>query len=83
MSAYPTKFALLAMCDAASIKVFHINAEWARESRRNGGSTPRVGWYFWTCSPGCLPDSDAFGPYESTLAALRAAYDMEMIGDTP
>jgi len=31
------------------------------------------GWYFWFCSPGCLPDSDPFGPYESETDAQNAA----------
>jgi hypothetical protein len=31
------------------------------------------GWYFWFCFPGCLPDSDPRGPYQSETAALEAA----------
>jgi hypothetical protein len=31
------------------------------------------GWYFWYCFPGCLPDSDPHGPYESEDEALAAA----------
>jgi hypothetical protein len=34
-----------------------------------------VGWYYWFCFPGCMPDSDAFGPYPSEQAALDAARD--------
>jgi hypothetical protein len=32
-----------------------------------------AGWYYWFCLPGCMPDSDAFGPYDSEEAALEAA----------
>lgn len=31
------------------------------------------GWYWWTCSPGCLPDSDPFGPFETEAEALADA----------
>ena len=27
-------------------------------------------WYWWACLPGCLPDSDPNGPFESEEAAL-------------
>lgn len=32
------------------------------------------GWYAWHCEPGCLPDSDPFGPYETEEAASEAAW---------
>jgi len=35
--------------------------------------TKRTGWFYWYCFPGCLPDSDCFGPYDSEEAALDAA----------
>lgn len=31
------------------------------------------GWYYWYCFPGCLPDSDPVGPYDSADAARLAA----------
>lgn len=31
------------------------------------------GWYWWACSPGCLPDSEAVGPFDSMDAALANA----------
>lgn len=34
------------------------------------------GFYFWFCFPGCLPDSDPFGPFDSAEAALHAAREM-------
>jgi hypothetical protein len=30
------------------------------------------GWFYWYCLPGCMPDSDAIGPYESAAAAIAA-----------
>ena len=32
-----------------------------------------AGWYYWFCFPGCLPDSDAVGPYPTEQAAIDAA----------
>ncbi len=34
------------------------------------------GYYWWTCLPGCLPDSSPFGPYETEAAAIEAAQDI-------
>lgn len=31
------------------------------------------GWYWWTCCPGCLPDSEASGPFESEAEAIEDA----------
>lgn len=33
------------------------------------------GWYYWYCLPGCLPDSDPVGPFDSYEAALEDAQD--------
>jgi hypothetical protein len=38
-----------------------------------------VGFYFWFCYPGCLPDSDAYGPFASEKEALENA--REVFGD--
>lgn len=32
-----------------------------------------AGWYWWACLPGCLPDSDPIGPFETKEAALADA----------
>lgn len=37
--------------------------------------TEREGWWWWTCFPGCLPDSEAHGPFETGEAALADARD--------
>lgn len=28
------------------------------------------GWYWWSCQPGCLPDGDPVGPFDSEEAAI-------------
>lgn len=39
------------------------------------GEPMGTGWYWWTCFPGCMPDSDPFGPYETEAEALAAAQE--------
>mgnify|MGYP003678890411 CR=1 FL=1 len=33
------------------------------------------GWYWWSCLPGCLPDSDPMGPFPTEADALADALD--------
>lgn len=33
------------------------------------------GWYWWPCFPGCLPDSDPIGPFDTEAEALADARD--------
>jgi hypothetical protein len=33
------------------------------------------GWFYWYCQPGCLPDSEPFGPFESEELAKQDAID--------
>lgn len=32
-----------------------------------------LGWYYWYCFPGCLPDSDPMGPFDTEAEALADA----------
>lgn len=38
------------------------------------GDSP-AGYYYWFCFPGCIPDGDAMGPYNSTHEAIKACRD--------
>ena len=40
-----------------------------------------AGWYWWACFPGCLPDSDPFGPFETEAEALEDAQDFDGLCD--
>lgn len=31
------------------------------------------GWYWWACVPGCLPDSEPYGPFATEAEALANA----------
>jgi hypothetical protein len=50
-----------------AVEVFYADARLAREF---SGS---AGWYWWECYPGCLPDSDAFGPFPTSYRAYHDA----------
>ncbi len=39
------------------------------------------GWYWWTCLPGCLPDSSAMGPFATQREALADAQENAEIED--
>lgn len=32
-----------------------------------------AGFFWWACMPGCLPDGDASGPFDTSLAAYADA----------
>ncbi len=35
--------------------------------------TRGAGWYWWPCFPGCLPDGEAAGPFDTEAEALADA----------
>lgn len=35
--------------------------------------TTRTAWFYWFCFPGCLPDSEAMGPFATEADALADA----------
>lgn len=37
------------------------------------GKEVNPGWYWWPCFPGCVPDGEAIGPFDSEAAALADA----------
>ena len=36
---------------------------------------PGPGWYYWFCFPGCLPDGEPMGPFETEAEALADAQE--------
>jgi hypothetical protein len=55
----------------------NIEVFWANEgdlsSECYGGDPLPAGFYYWYCFPGCMPDSEPCGPYETEDEALAAA----------
>ena len=37
------------------------------------------GWYWWACFPGCLPDSEAIGPFATEAEAVADAQEQEIV----
>ena len=35
-----------------------------------------AGWYWWPCFPGCLPDGEPSGPFNTEAEALEDAQDI-------
>lgn len=58
---------------AASAEDTDYPATIGPELRRIAGML--AGWYHWTCFPGCLPDSEPAGPYDTEQAAIDASQD--------
>lgn len=52
------------------IEVFFAGGDDQPEA--GNGELPK-GWFWWSCTPGCRPESDAQGPYKTAAAAKRAA----------
>lgn len=56
-----------------NIEVFYAEAD-TLEAETPGEYLPE-GWYWWSCCPGCLPDGDAIGPFETEAEAEEDAQD--------
>lgn len=56
-----------------SFEVFHHQDDWANHP---GLQHLKTGWYWWPCSPGCLPDGEPSGPFPTAEGAY-----LDAIGD--
>ena len=61
-----------------SFEVFELDEQDAREwtEGREDEYEYEPGWYWWSCSPGCLPDGEASGPFMTIEAAQDDANDI-------
>tara|TARA_R100000306_G_scaffold45824_1_gene43645 strand:+ start:327 stop:677 length:351 start_codon:yes stop_codon:yes gene_type:complete len=61
-------------------EVFHVSSQEARYNSSLDEYTTvedtftEEGWYWWTCLPGCLPDSEPFGPFATEAEAIADAH---------
>ena len=47
---------------------------WMAESVKDGNDPAYCeGWYYWFCFPGCLPEGNASGPFDTEDLALSEA----------
>lgn len=59
----------------SAYEVFHHNEHVDGMIDDEGDIYPS-GWYWWSCFPGCMPDSDPFGPFNTSgLAEIDARGD--------
>lgn len=47
----------------------HFEVFWSDDIRDDENVPVAAGWFWWTCEPGCLPDSSAFGPFNTSRQA--------------
>ena len=63
--------------DSAERKSFNASSYTWTDSfgADDDGESMLPGWYWWTCLPGCLPDSEPFGPFDSPEEAEADAQE--------
>jgi len=63
--------------DAADIRQQWLDngfgADADEQELHDAGIPVSPGWYWWLCFPGCLPDSDPYGPFPTEQDALEDA----------
>ena len=57
--------------DNELLSTFKDKSEWSDDERDNPDGEP--GWYWWSCFPGCMPDSDPIGPFATEEEAINDA----------
>ena len=58
------------------VEVFYIDEATAPDfGIDDNGDLLKTGWYYWFCFPGCLPDSEPYGPFDNSNAAELAAQE--------
>ena len=58
---------------ATSYEIFHSTDYNDLERSEKEENKLAYGWYWWTCFPGCLPDSEPHGPFETEDEATADA----------
>jgi hypothetical protein len=58
-----------------SFEVFYMTEENIAEFNwvDDDGGARDPGWYWWACFPGCMPDGEPSGPYQSEAEAIDDA----------
>ena len=63
------------LADRNNIEVFQVPEDYQPEREGEPGSVVDSGWYWWSCCPGCLPDGEPSGPFDTYREALLDAVD--------
>lgn len=59
--------------ERAESPTMHTDVEVFEIRPRNHKGDLEPGWYFWFCLPGCLPDSEPYGPFPGKEEAIQEA----------
>lgn len=59
------------------VEVFYMSTKDIKDLGQDGDLYTTKGWYWWTCLPGCLPDSEPSGPFDTEEDALQDAQDID------
>lgn len=59
-------------CEYGSFEVFYDIASLTLTGKAVG-----EGFYWWSCFPGCIPDSDPIGPFETEEDAVKDAQQID------
>ena len=57
------------------IEVFHVGPNSEMRNMFPEGDD-FIGWYWWSCFPGCLPDGEPNGPFATEAEALADAQSL-------
>lgn len=55
------------------IEIFQITEHEAEPMLDEEGDVLEPGFYWWSCFPGCMPDSGPIGPFTTSAKALASA----------
>lgn len=55
------------------VEVFYVSRAAGEVIEREDGSICETGWFYWFCFPGCLPDSEPYGSFETRTEAIADA----------
>lgn len=58
-------------------EVFYAEeGDWQVDAGDGDSVNNDAGWYWWCCLPGCMPDSEPTGPYDTEEEAIAEAREM-------
>ena len=55
------------------VEVFHAPTDYELPVLDHSDEAYEAGWYYWFVQPGCLPDSEPFGPFDTEHQAQADA----------
>ncbi len=64
-----------AIAEENNLEVFHCPTDYPLCYVDGWEEEYPEGWYWWSCSPGCLPDGDPIGPFDTEEEALHDAVE--------